>query len=93
MTDAFEADPNEPLAEWLLRALAARDAAGVEFRQIKSAALMVVHQESFTYVDLRVDLDRALLAQLQNQGGLDKLSLERYIGRKFDPNSIPHPEV
>jgi hypothetical protein len=26
-----------------LRALAARDAAGVEFRQIKSAALMVVH--------------------------------------------------
>ena len=43
MTDAFEADPNEPLAERLLRALAARDAAGVEFRQIKSAALMVVH--------------------------------------------------
>ena len=39
MTDAFEADPNEPLAERLLRALAARDAAGVEFRQIKSAAL------------------------------------------------------
>ena len=63
MTDAFEADPNEPLAERLLRALAAGDAAGVEFRQIKSAALLVVHQESFTYVDLRVDLDRALLAQ------------------------------
>ena len=58
MTDAFEADPNEPLAERLLCALAARYAVGVEFRQIKSAALMVVHQESFTYVDL----DRALLA-------------------------------
>ena len=93
MTDAFEADPNEPLAEQLLRALAARDAAGVEFRQIKSAALMVVHQESFTYVDLRVDLDRALLAQLHYQGELDKALLARYIERKFDPNSILYPEV
>ena len=93
MTDAFEADPNEPLAERLLRALAARDAAGVEFRQIKSAALLVVHRESFTYVDLRVYLDRALLAQLHYQWELDKPLLERYIERMFDPNSIPYPEV
>ena len=93
MTVASEADPKEPLAEWLLRALAARDAAGVEFRQIKSAALMVVHQESFTYVDLRVDLDRALLAQLHSQWELDKPLLERYIERMFEPNSIPYQEV
>ena len=93
MTDASEADPKEPLAERLLRALAARDAAGVEFRQIKSAALMVVHQESFTYVDLHVDLDRALLAQLHYQWEIDKPLLERYIERTFDPNSIPYPEV
>ena len=93
MTDAFEADPNEPLAEQLLRALAARDAVGVKFRQIKSAALMVVHRESFTYVDLRVDLDRALLAQLHYLRELYKPLLERCIERMFDPNSIPYPEV
>ena len=93
MTDASEADPNEPLAERLLRALAVRDAAGVEFRQIKSAALMVVHRESFTYVDLRVDLDRALQAQLHYQWELDKPLLERYIERMFEPNSIPYQEV
>ena len=93
MTDAFEADPNEPLAERLLRALEAGDAAGGEFRQIKSAALLVVHQESFPYVDLRVDLDRAPLAQLRYQWELDKPLLERYIERVLDPDSVPYPEV
>jgi len=93
MTDAFEADPDEHLAERLLRALEAGDAAGGEFRQIKSAALLVVHEESFPYVDLRVDLDRAPLAQLRYQWELDKPMLQRYIDRVLDPDSVPYPEV
>ncbi|MEC7203789.1 MAG: hypothetical protein VXW49_08960, partial [Pseudomonadota bacterium] len=43
--------------------------------------------------NLRVDLDRALLAQLHYQRELDEPLLERYIERMFDPNSIPYPEV
>ena len=87
MTDAFEVDPNEPLAERLLRALAARDQAGVEFRQIKSAALLVVHRESFTYVDLRVYLDRALLAQLHYLWELDKPLYRTHVRPKQYPLS------
>ena len=93
MTDAFEAGPEEPLAERLLRGLEAGNAAGGEFRQIKSAALLVVHEESFPYVDLRVDLDRDPLAQLRYLWELDKPLLERYIARVLDPDSIPYPEV
>jgi uncharacterized Ntn-hydrolase superfamily protein len=93
MTAAFEACPDEPLAERLLRGLEAGDAAGGEFRQIKSAALLVVHRESFAYVDLRVDLDRAPLAQLRYQWEFDKPMLQRYVDRVIDPDSVPYPEV
>ena len=93
MTAAFEADPEEPLAERLLRALEAGDAAGGEFRQIKSAALLVVHEESFAYVDLRVDLDRAPLAQLRYHWEFDKPMLQRYVDRVINPDSVPYPEV
>ena len=47
MVDAFEAAPDEHLAERLLRALEAGEAAGGELKQVKSAALLVVHEHSF----------------------------------------------
>lgn len=93
MTAAFEADPEEPLAERLLRGLEAGEAAGGEFRQIKSAALLVVHEEDFAYVDLRVDLDRAPLAQLRFQWEFDKPMLQRYVDRVINPDSVPYPEI
>lgn len=93
MSEAFEADPNEHLAERLLRALEAGDTAGGEFRQIKSAALLVVYKESFSYVDLRVDLDRDPLAQLRYHWELDKPMLQRYVDRVIAPDSVPYPEV
>ena len=65
MTAAFEANPEEHLAERLLHALEAGNTAGGEFRQIKSASLLLVHQEDFAYVDPRVDLDLDPLAQLR----------------------------
>jgi uncharacterized Ntn-hydrolase superfamily protein len=93
MTAAFEANPEEHLAERLLRALEAGDDAGGEFRQIKSAALLVVHKEDFAYVDLRVDLDRDPLAQLRYHWEFDKPMLQRYVDRVIDPDSVPYPEV
>jgi uncharacterized Ntn-hydrolase superfamily protein len=52
-----------------------------------------VHRESFAYVDLRVDLDRAPLAQLRYQWEFDKPMLQRYVDRVIDPDSVPYPEV
>ena len=54
MVHVFEANPDLPLARRLIEALAAGEAAGGEFVPVISAALLVVHQESFPYVDLRV---------------------------------------
>ena len=50
-------------------------------------------RRALPYVDLRVDLDRALLTQLHYQWELDEPLLERHIERVFDPNSVPYPEV
>lgn len=55
MAAAFEADAEAPLAERLLRALEAGEAAGGEHGPVLSAALLVVGQEVFPLVDLRID--------------------------------------
>src|SRR5436189_51 len=65
MVESFEANHDQPLAERLMRAIEAGDAAGGELKQLKSAALLVVHRESFPFVDLRVDLDRQPLVELR----------------------------
>jgi uncharacterized Ntn-hydrolase superfamily protein len=65
MVAAFEKDPSQPLAERLLRALEAGLAAGGEDRAVRSAALLTVHEESFPYVDLRVDAADAPIAALR----------------------------
>ncbi|MBL6457779.1 DUF1028 domain-containing protein [Belnapia sp. T6] len=65
MVAAFLAAPGAPLAERLLRALEAGEAAGGEHGEVSSASLMVVWGESFPYVDLRVDKAPAPLPALR----------------------------
>jgi uncharacterized Ntn-hydrolase superfamily protein len=65
MRDAFLADPALPLAERLLRALEAGEAAGGEHGEITSACLLVHADTSFPYVDLRVDKQAKPLAGLR----------------------------
>ena len=63
MVDAFVAGAELGLPERLLAALEAGDRAGGEVRAVRSAALLVVHEQSFPYVDLRVDAaDRPIAA-------------------------------
>jgi uncharacterized Ntn-hydrolase superfamily protein len=57
MVKAFESDADVPLAERLIGALEAGEAAGGEFKPLTSAALIVAYREAFPYVDLRVDSD------------------------------------
>jgi uncharacterized Ntn-hydrolase superfamily protein len=91
MVEAFEATEEEPLAERLMRAAEAGEAAGGELKQLKSAALLVVHRESFPFVDLRVDLDRHPLAELRFLWELYQPQADAYVVRAIDPDKAPGP--
>ena len=93
MVDTFEAAPDEHLAERLVRGLEAGEEAGGEFRQVKSAALLVVHEHSFPLVDLRVEFDRNPLAELRFLWEVYRPQVDLYVRRAVDPDSIAHPET
>ena len=93
MVEAFGQEPKAHLAERLLRALEAGLEAGGELKQVKSAALLVVHEQPFPLVDLRVELDPQPLAELRFLWELYRPQLELYLRRAIDPDSVPYPEV
>ncbi len=89
MVDAFTQEPENHLAERLLQGLEAGLAAGGERKQVKSAALLVVHEESFPLVDLRVELDPQPLTQLRFLWEMYRPQMDGYISRVVDPQSVP----
>ena len=93
MVEAFGQEPAVHLAERLLRALEAGLEAGGELKQVKSAALVVVHEQPFPLVDLRVELNPQPLAELRFLWELYRPQLELYMRRAIDPDSVPYPEV
>ncbi len=88
MVASFEAHPADHLAERLLRALEAGEAAGGERRQVKSAALLVVADYDFPLVDLRVDLDPSPLARLRFLWELYEPQMDRMVIQAIDPVSL-----
>ena len=93
MVDAFESAPGEHLAERLVRGLEAGEVAGGELKQVKSAAVLVVHEHSFPLVDLRVEFDRNPLAELRFLWEVYRPMTDVYVRRAVNPDSIPHPET
>jgi uncharacterized Ntn-hydrolase superfamily protein len=93
MVEAFSRDPAAHLAERLLCALEAGLAAGGELKQVKSAALLVVHEQSFPLVDLRVEFDPQPLPALRFLWELYRPQAELYVRRAVDPDSVPYPET
>ena len=94
MAAAFEADPAAPLATRLVAALQAGDRAGGEPKPLVSAALLVVHQESFPFVDLRVDDDPDPIGALARLWQGYEPMAELYVTRAIDPDSaITPPEA
>jgi uncharacterized Ntn-hydrolase superfamily protein len=91
MVASFEANAEQPLAERLMRAIEAGDAAGGELKQLKSAGLLVVHRESFAFVDLRVDLDPRPLVQLRFLWELYQPTADEYVVRAVEPEKAPRP--
>jgi len=93
MVEAFAQEPEAHLAERLLRALEAGLEAGGELKQVKSAALVVVHEQPFPLVDLRIELNPQPLAELRFLWELYRPQLELYVRRAIDPDSVPYPEI
>jgi uncharacterized Ntn-hydrolase superfamily protein len=87
MVESYEQNEGQPLAERLMRAIEAGLAAGGELKQLKSAGLLVVHKESFPFVDLRVDLSPRPLEELRFLWELYQPAAEDYVLRAVDPGS------
>jgi uncharacterized Ntn-hydrolase superfamily protein len=89
MVRDFERDPDRPLPERLVSALAAGLAAGGETSALVSAALYVAHEQSFPYVDLRVDDDPAPIARLERLWRAYAPQAEDYVKRALVPDDAP----
>jgi uncharacterized Ntn-hydrolase superfamily protein len=90
MLAAFAADPDAPLAERLVRALEAAQAAGGEEGPVHSAGLLVVADQPWPLVDLRVDwADHAPIAQLRGLWALWQPQMDAYVTRALDPAEAP----
>lgn len=91
MIRSFEAALERPLAERLVEALAAGEAAGGEFKPVASAALLVMRSESFAYVDLRVDDHPKPIDELRRLWRAYEPEADLYVRRASDPASAPPP--
>ena len=88
MVEAFEADPEAPLASRLIDALEAGDKAGGEFKPLVSAGLIVAHREVFPYVDLRVDSDPDPIKTLRRLWHEYEPVAEMFVARAVHPDSV-----
>jgi len=89
MAAAFAADPSLPLAERLLRGLEAGQAAGGETRDLISASLLVMADQAFPYVDLRIDQAPAPLPALRALWDAYAPMAEAYVTRALTPDVAP----
>jgi len=89
MIRVFETNADLPLARRLIEALAAGEAAGGEFVPVISAALLIAHEESFPYVDLRVDQHPSPITELDRLWRDYEPEAELYVTRANDPGAAP----
>jgi uncharacterized Ntn-hydrolase superfamily protein len=89
MLHDFERRPERPLAERLVGALVAGLAAGGENEPVRSAALLVVHEQSFPYVDLRVDDDAAPIERLAALWRAYAPEADDFVQRAIAPGEAP----
>lgn len=87
MIRAFEADPSLPLADRLIAAIQAGEAAGGEIAAVASAALLVVETERFPLVDLRVDSHDHPLDELERIWRLYAPTAADYVRRAVNPDN------
>jgi uncharacterized Ntn-hydrolase superfamily protein len=92
MEKAFTADPAEDLEERLMQTIeAGRDAGGQHGGQ-QSAALLVVDDRPFAYVDLRVDVHPEPIGELRRVFDAYRPAIPYYNLRQVDARVPPLPD-
>lgn len=89
MAAAFTDSLGEPLAERLMRAMEAGEAAGGEGRPVISSVLLVVEREVFPLVDLRVDDAPEAISALRTLWDRYRPKVEEFVTRAVDPDAAP----
>ena len=89
MVRSFESNGAMALPVRLATALAAGLAAGGEVGEVKSAALLVVAEQSWPYVDLRVDWHDDPVAELARLWEIYAPQADDYVTRALDPDAAP----
>lgn len=88
MVRYFEATAGVPFAEKLLGAIDAGLAAGGETQPIMSAALLIVDEQDWPLVDLRVDYEPEPQAKLRELWKLYEPQLEHFVVQVLRPNDV-----
>lgn len=90
ITRAFcESDESLPLGERLLVAMRAGLAAGGEAGPVRSAGMIVVAEQDWPLVDLRVDWDEAPIDRLAELWKIWQPQMDDYVTRCLNPLSAP----
>jgi uncharacterized Ntn-hydrolase superfamily protein len=89
MAASFLDSADQPLAERLVRAMEAGEAAGGEGKPVISAALVVMEKEIFPMVDLRVDLAPDAITALRTLWDAYAPSVREFVTRAVDPDAAP----
>ncbi|QYD72294.1 DUF1028 domain-containing protein [Paraburkholderia edwinii] len=96
MQAAFEATPDLALEERLMQALEAGQAAGGDMRGRQSAALKVMRDEAYAWVDVRVDEHENPVAELRRVFELARRQVTPFVEgmpTRDDPGRAPPPAV
>ncbi|WP_175115462.1 DUF1028 domain-containing protein, partial [Paraburkholderia solisilvae] len=96
MQAAFEATRELALEERLLRALEAGQAAGGDMRGRQSAALKVMRDEAYAWLDLRVDEHDDPVAELRRVFDVARQQVAPFVAgmpTRDDPGRAPPPDV
>jgi uncharacterized Ntn-hydrolase superfamily protein len=89
MVQAFEQRPQDHLADRLLGALRAGEAAGGEEGPVRSCGLLVVDRVSWPVTDLRVDWHHDPVAELARLWAVWRPHEAEYVQRALDPAAAP----
>src|SRR5919109_1048008 len=90
MVRSYASHPGMHLAERLLLALEAGQVAGGEMGPVRSAGLLVVHEQSWPLVDLRVDWDDGNpISTLHRLWERYQPQMNDYVTRALEPSMAP----
>lgn len=88
MLDAFGAAEGH-LGDRLVAALLAGRDAGGEAGPVRSAGLLLVHEQSWPLAELRIDWDDNPIAAVASAWGVYRPQMETYVLRALDPRAAP----